>query len=121
MRHHDEKIYRRPTGRPSLKALESQLVRCRQDYERMSGKDISETLRVAMKEKIAELESEISRIKKTIAANAAATAMARTAEGEESGAASAIETAGGRRSFRQTQGTGTRAVPPRFRASIRSE
>ncbi|HYD30324.1 MAG TPA: hypothetical protein VEB64_05625 [Azospirillaceae bacterium] len=67
---YDERFYRSPQGKPSLQMLRAQLERVRLDYERFSGKDTTSSLRLALKQKIAELEAEIHGIEKARAAAA---------------------------------------------------
>jgi|GEM_PF-4158589 len=111
MKHHDERIYRRPIGRPTLQALESQLARCRQDYDRMASKDISDALRTAMRERITALEADIAKIKRA-AANEAATASEDAGPDSDPGEGGHYHGAAGTGS---TGSAGTRAIPPRFR------
>lgn len=110
MKQHDEKIYRKPSGKPTLEALKSQLIRCREDYARMSSKELASDLRRALKIKIADLEAQIAEANRANAAAAAA-----RSEDEDVGSAPPAEhqAAAARRS------AGSRAIPPRFRA-IRS-
>lgn len=67
MRHRDERMYRKPQGKPSLEALKSQLIRCRQDYERLSQRHNTTQLCQALREKIVSLEAEIARVERIVA------------------------------------------------------
>jgi len=66
MRNRDERMYRKPQGKPSLEALKSQLIRCRQDYERLSQRHNTAQLCQALREKIGSLEAEIARVERIV-------------------------------------------------------
>lgn len=109
MKQHDEKIYRKSPGKPTLDALRSQLTRLRQDYERFAGKDLASDLKRTLEIKIAGLEAEIA--ESVRAANAAAAAEEDSRDNGPDETAKAPHTAAVMK-----RGAGTRSIPPRFRA-----
>ncbi|MBI1209324.1 MAG: hypothetical protein GC191_18825 [Azospirillum sp.] len=105
MKQHDERIYRKSGGRPTLQTLRSQLARCREDYERFAGKETTVDLRIALRAKIAALELEIAQ-----ATKAAATQTNRPTDPGSDDDANPRSYTGPHRA------AATRLIPPRFRA-----
>lgn len=111
---YDEKFYRSTPGKPSLQMLRSQLERVRQDYERFAGKDTTSSLRVALKQKISELEAEIHQMERARAATAPSSSSpsaspADPEEAEGDGEGDAVGHRG--------RAAASRRFPPRFRAT----
>jgi len=107
MKQHDEKIYRRSGGKPTLEALRSQLSRCKEDYQRFAAKEVTSELRLALKAKITALEAEIAQATKNEALSHPAPDL--PDDGDDSDYVR-VPPAGG-----PHRAAVSRAAPPRFR------
>ena len=109
MKQHDEKIYRRSSGKPTLEALRSQLARCKEDYQRFATKEVTSELRQALKAKITALEAEIAQATKSEALSRPAPDLADDGDDSDYVRVPPPATGGPHRA------AVSRAAPPRFR------